>query len=157
MTFISFAIIALVIFASAGTFAYWRGWAYLAVVVLTSFPLAAYFASDPTLLENRTRFGPAAEKRTMQKIILLSAALPFLAAFVVPPLDHRFGWSSVPLWASVAGDLLILLSMWMVYRVFKANSFGAATIETSSDQKVISTGPYGIVRNPMYSCVHSIL
>jgi protein-S-isoprenylcysteine O-methyltransferase Ste14 len=69
----------------------------------------------------------------------------------VPGFDHRFGWSSVPPWLSIAGDLLILLSMSMVYRVFKENSFGSATVEIGKDQKVISTGPYAIVRNPMYS------
>jgi protein-S-isoprenylcysteine O-methyltransferase Ste14 len=75
----------------------------------------------------------------------------WVAVFVLPGLDHRFGWSNVPFWLVIIGDLLILLSMWMCYRVFKENSFGSATIEVQKDQKVISTGPYAIVRNPMYS------
>jgi protein-S-isoprenylcysteine O-methyltransferase Ste14 len=152
MTFASFVFIALAIFLSAGTFAYWQAWGYLAATAVTSIPLAAYFAKDPILLENRTRIGPAAEQRKIQKVILTCAAVPFVAAFVVPALDHRFGWSYVPAWLSVAGDLLIIASMWMVYRVFKENSFGAATVEITSNQKVVSTGPYAIVRNPMYSC-----
>jgi protein-S-isoprenylcysteine O-methyltransferase Ste14 len=49
------------------------------------------------------------------------------------------------------GDLLIIVSMWMVFRVFKENPFGSATVEVADDQKVISTGPYAIVRNPMYA------
>ena len=69
-----------------------------------------------------------------------------------PGLDHRFGWSGVPLWLSIAGNFLIVLSMWLVYRVFKVNSFGSTTVEVTNKQKVISTGPYAIVRNPMYSC-----
>jgi len=71
--------------------------------------------------------------------------------FAVPGLDHRFGWSNVPLWLVIVGDLLILVSMWMVYRVFREYSFGSATVEVGKDQKVIATGPYAIVRNPMYS------
>jgi protein-S-isoprenylcysteine O-methyltransferase Ste14 len=78
-------------------------------------------------------------------------AIPLIAMFIVPGLDHRFGWSSVPLLLIIVGDLLILFSMWMVYRVFKANSFGSATVEVTKDQKVISSGPYAIVRNPMYT------
>jgi len=106
---------------------------------------------NPTLLENRSKYGPAAEKRTIQKIILLCATIPAFATFIIPALDRRFGWSKVPSWLSIAGDLLILVGLWMVFRVFKANSFASATIEIANDQKVISTGPYAIVRNPMYA------
>ena len=76
---------------------------------------------------------------------------PSIATFIVPGLDHRFGWSSMPSWLSIVGDLLIVISLWMVYRVFKENSFGSSTVEIVKDQRVISTGPYAIVRNPMYS------
>jgi protein-S-isoprenylcysteine O-methyltransferase Ste14 len=81
----------------------------------------------------------------------LCAGIPGIATFIVPALDRRFGWSNVPFWLSLIGDLLILVGMWMVYRVFKENSFGSATVEIANDQKVISTGPYAIVRNPMYA------
>ncbi len=147
----SFVLIACALFISAGTIQYWQAWAYLAVGAVSSILLTRYIISDPILLENRTTYGPAAEQRPMQKIIVLCAGLPAIAAFIVPGLDHRFGWSSVPPWLSIIGDLLILLSMWMVYRVFKANSFGSATVEVAKEQRVVTTGPYAIVRNPMYS------
>lgn len=152
LTIVSFLFIALALFLSAGTLSYWQAWIYLAVTAATSIPLARYFANDPVLLENRTRLGPAAEKRTIQKIIMLCAGVPGIAAFIVPALDHRFGWSHVPTWLSLAGNLLVLVSMLMVYRVFKENPFGSATVEVSKNQRVISTGPYAIVRNPMYAC-----
>jgi protein-S-isoprenylcysteine O-methyltransferase Ste14 len=107
--------------------------------------------SDPVLLENRMKYGPAAEKRPLQKIIVVCAGLPAIATFIVPGLDRRFGWSSVPPWLSIVGDLLVVISIWMVYRVFKANSFGSATVDVAKGQSVVDTGPYAIVRNPMYS------
>jgi len=152
LTFASFVLIGVALFLSAGTIYYWQAWVYLGVTAATSGPLALYFTKDPILLENRTRLGPAAETRTIQKIVLWFFAIPGVAAFVVPGLDHRFGWSNVPLWLSMVGNLSILISMVMVYRVFKENSFGSATIEVAENQRVISTGPYAIVRNPMYSC-----
>jgi protein-S-isoprenylcysteine O-methyltransferase Ste14 len=92
-----------------------------------------------------------AEKRAIQKIIVLCAAIPAIATFIVPALDRRSGWSNVPSWLSIVGDLLIIVGMWMVFRVFKENSFGSSTIEIANDQKVISTGPYAIGRHPMYA------
>ncbi len=148
---VSFALIGLALFLVAGTLRYWQAWVYLAVSAISSVPLTLYIVNDPILLENRAKAGPAAEQRLTQKIIVSVVGLAAVAIFIVPGFDHRFAWSSVPPWLSIAGDLLILLSMWMVYRVFKENSFGSATVEIAKDQKVISTGPYAIVRNPMYS------
>lgn len=150
-TVTSSVLIALALFLSAGTIDYWQAWAYLGVSAMSSIPLVLFISKDPILLQNRTKAGPTAEKRTIQKIIVLCAGLPAIAAFVVPGLDRRFGWSNVPSWLSIVGNLLIIVAMSMVIRVFKENSFGSATVEVAKDQRVISTGPYAIVRNPMYA------
>jgi protein-S-isoprenylcysteine O-methyltransferase Ste14 len=143
--------LALMIFLSAGTIHYWQAWVYLGLSAVLGISLVRYIASDPVLLESRTKVGPIAEKRPIQKVIVAFGGIAILAVFIVPGFDHRFGWSSVPAWLAIVGDLLIMLGMWMVYRVFRENSFGSATIEVARDQKVISTGPYATVRNPMYS------
>ncbi len=148
---ITFVLIGFVLFLTAGTFNYWQAWIFLGTFAVSSGLITLYMTRNPTLLENRSRFGPTEEKRTIQKIIVICAGIPAIAMYIVPALDRRFGWSNVPAWLSVAGDLLILAGMWMVSRVFKANSFGSATVEIANDQIVISTGPYAIVRNPMYA------
>jgi protein-S-isoprenylcysteine O-methyltransferase Ste14 len=147
----SFVLIGLALFISAGTINYWQAWVYLGVGAASSMPLTLHILNDPIQLENRTKAGPAAEPRPIQKIIVTCSGIPGIAAFIVPGLDHRFGWSSVPPWLSIVGNILIIVAMWMAYRVFKENSFGSATVEIAQDQQVISTGPYAIVRNPMYS------
>jgi protein-S-isoprenylcysteine O-methyltransferase Ste14 len=148
---ISFVLIGLALFLSAGTINYWQAWAYLGVGASSSVPLTLHIIKDPILLENRTKAGPTAEQRPIQKIIVACSGVPAIAAFIVPGLDYRFGWSSAPSWLSIIGNILIVVAMWMVYRVFKENSHGSATVEITQDQEVISTGPYAIVRNPMYS------
>ena len=74
----------------------------------------------------------------------------FLADFVVPALDHRFGWSTVPAYAAITGDVMMVLGFVIVFVVFRANSFTSGIIEVAEDQRVISTGPYALVRHPMY-------
>jgi protein-S-isoprenylcysteine O-methyltransferase Ste14 len=148
---ISSVLIGFALFLLAGTIKYWQAWIYLAVGAASSVAVTLHIMKDPILLKNRTKAGPTAEQRPIQKIIVAYLAIPGIAAFIVPGLDHRFGWSGVPPWLSIIGDIMIIVAMWMVSLVFKENSYGSATVEVTQDQEVISTGPYAIVRNPMYS------
>ena len=109
---VSTGLIALALFLAARTIDYWRAWVYLAISVATGISLVRHMARDPILRESRARLGLTAEQRPVQKIILMLTAIPLVAAYVVPGLDRRFGWSSVPAWLSIAGDLLIALCGW---------------------------------------------
>jgi len=82
---------------------------------------------------------------------MLGMSIGFIALLVVPALDHRFGWSAVPLRGVVAGDLLVGLGFYLIFLVYRENTFTSATIEVAESQNVISTGPYARVRHPMYA------
>ncbi len=82
---------------------------------------------------------------------MVFAMLGFIAMLVFPVLDHRFGWSPVPASVSVLGDALIALGFLFIFFVFRENSYGASTIQIAKGQTVISTGPYALVRHPMYA------
>jgi protein-S-isoprenylcysteine O-methyltransferase Ste14 len=149
-----FGIVALaaLLFIPAGTLYYWQAWLFMAVFVCTSGAITVYLAiCDPKLLERRMNVGPRAEKEPAQKIIMLFAVLGFVAMLTFPVLDHRFGWSSVPASVSVLGDFLIALAFLFIFFVFRENSFGASTIQIAEGQTVVSTGPYALVRHPMYA------
>lgn len=149
-----FGILALaaLLFIPAWTLAYWQAWLFMAVFVCTSGAITVYLAiHDPKLLERRMNVGPRAEREPAQKIIMVFATLGFIAMLVFPALDYRFGWSPVPASVSVLGDALIALGFLFVFFVFKENSYGASTIQIAEDQTVISTGPYALVRHPMYA------
>ena len=75
----------------------------------------------------------------------------FIALLVVPALDYRFMWSTVPLYTIIAGDILTALGFYIVFLAYRENTFASGIIEVAQDQKVISTGPYAIVRHPMYA------
>jgi protein-S-isoprenylcysteine O-methyltransferase Ste14 len=145
-------IMAALLFLPAWTFDYWQAWLFIAVFFVCSLAITVYLAvNDPKLLERRMKAGPAAEKEPTQKIIMVVAMLSFAAALVVPALDHRFHWSDVPTPVVILGDLLIVLAYVAFYVVFKENTYGAATIQVAEHQTVIATGPYAVVRHPMYS------
>jgi protein-S-isoprenylcysteine O-methyltransferase Ste14 len=153
---LSLAVLALVmgfvLFVTAGTVRYWQGWTYLAVFFASSALLTIFvIRRDPALLERRMSGGPTAEKRTTQKIIMVFTALSFFGLLIVPGLDRRYGWSDVPIFAVLAGDLMLAAGFYCILLVYKENTFASATIEVAADQKVISTGPYAIIRHPMYA------
>jgi protein-S-isoprenylcysteine O-methyltransferase Ste14 len=143
---------AALLFVPAWTLDYWQAWTFLAVYFVASVAITLYLMNnDPELLARRMRGGPTAETATTQKIIMSIASLGFIGLVVVPALDHRFGWSHMPPYAALTGDVLVGLGFLIVFFVFKENSFSSATIELAPGQKVISTGPYALVRHPMYA------
>ena len=150
--FVLTAVMALLILLPAGSLSYWQAWVYLAVFFLVSILITLYLIkNDPALLERRMRGGPTAEVRTSQKIIMLFLSLGFIALVVVPALDHRFGWSQLPSIVPIVGNILVVTGFYLIALVYRENTFSAATIQIAKDQKVISTGPYAIVRHPMYA------
>lgn len=144
--------VAAVLFVAAGTVHYWEAWMYLAVFVgASAFITADLIKRDPELLSRRMRGGPTAEQETTQRVIMIFASLAFAALLVVPALDRRLHWSSVPTVVVLAGDVLVVIGFSFIGRVYRENTFTAATIRVESGQRVISTGPYAIVRHPMYA------
>jgi protein-S-isoprenylcysteine O-methyltransferase Ste14 len=145
-------VMALLLFIPAGTARFWRAWVYLSIFMGGSALTTLYLVSkDPALLERRMSGGPMAEKRRVQRLIMFGASAGFVSLLVVSALDYRFGWSSVPSGAVVTGDALVSIGLWLIFRVYRENTFTSATIEITDNQRVISTGPYAIVRHPMYS------
>ena len=142
----------LLLFPAAGSAGYWQAWLFLVVFIGTSFLITLYLVkNDPALLKRRLSAGPTAEKSKVQKVIMLFTTIGFIGMLVVPALDHRFRWSRVPLYVVIGGDTLTAMGLYVVFLVYKENTFASATIEVARDQRVISTGPYAIVRHPMYA------
>jgi len=145
-------VMGLLLFVPAGTIRYWQAWLYLSIFTGASVLTTVYLMrNDPALLERRLRGRPTAEKRTAQRLIMLCTSIGFIALLVVPALDQRFGWSNVPLGGISAGDILVALGFYLISLVYRENTFTSATIEIAENQKVVSTGPYAIVRHPMYA------
>jgi protein-S-isoprenylcysteine O-methyltransferase Ste14 len=105
------------------------------------------YKHDLKLIERRME---VKEKVPAQKLIMKFIYLIYLAAILLPGLDYRFGWSHVPLWLTVVSQAVVFLGFATTIWVLLVNSFASRTIQVEPGQQVISTGPYSIVRHPMY-------
>jgi protein-S-isoprenylcysteine O-methyltransferase Ste14 len=148
---VGFVVFALLVFLPAGTFAYWRGWTFVAVFAAATLIPSAYLAvTNPEALRRRMQAGPGAEQRPLQKLVIAFAFVTMAAIIVVSVLDFRFAWSTVPAAVSVAGAALVTIGLVIAMLVTIQNGYAAANVTVEAGQQLSSTGWYGLVRHPMY-------
>jgi protein-S-isoprenylcysteine O-methyltransferase Ste14 len=147
---ISLVLLAL-IFLPAGTLHFWQAWTLIGIYAVCGTWLAIYtWKHNRALFELRMRQGPQAEKSPAQRVIVTLLYAGIIGQFVVASLDHRFGWSEMPALVALAGDAIVIAGFFVYAIVMRENSFASGAIELTTGQHVVSTGPYKIVRHPMY-------
>ncbi|HUU76182.1 MAG TPA: isoprenylcysteine carboxylmethyltransferase family protein [Methanoregulaceae archaeon] len=144
-----FVIMGLLLFLPAGSLFFWQGWVYIGILFIPMIFVLFYFLkNDPGLLERRMKMR---EKEHEQKLIIALSMAFFLIGFLIPGFDFRFGWSDVPVALVLAADGIVLLGYGIFFLTLRANSYASRVIEVELGQEIITTGPYAIVRHPMYS------
>jgi protein-S-isoprenylcysteine O-methyltransferase Ste14 len=145
------ATLGVLLFLPAGSWDYWQAWAYLATLFTPmTFVLVYLLRHDPELLERRLK---AKEPVAAQRLAVSLGGVGILGSLLVAGLDQRFGWSHVPVAVVVAALVVVLLGYGLFFLVLRENSYAARVVEVAEGQRVISTGPYGVVRHPMYVAV----
>ena len=144
-------VLGLLFFVTAGTVRYWHAWIFIAILFIPMFFVLLYLLKyDPALLERRMR---TREKERQQKLLIKFSTFTTVTAYVIPGLDYRFKWSTVPSTLVVIADIVIFAAYIFFFLVLRENSYAGRVVEVERDQKVISTGPYAFVRHPMYVSV----
>lgn len=143
-----FVFLGLFLFLPAGTWKFWQAWMWLVMMVTLMLVTLRYLLkNDPALLARRMRMR---ERVGAQQKIIGVSFIFLLASFIVPGLDQRYGWSQMPAWVAILADTIVAIGYLMVLWVFKTNTYTSRIVEVEAGQKVISSGPYAIVRHPMY-------
>lgn len=147
---LGFVVVGALLFLPAGTVVYWQGWVFLATLILSAGAPNLYLVlTDRAAFERRLQAGR--ENRPAQQAAIALLMGSFAGLLVVSALDVRFGWSSMPGGVSVIGDGLFAVGIVLAVLVVVQNSYAAGNITVEEEQRVVSTGPYGVVRHPMYS------
>jgi protein-S-isoprenylcysteine O-methyltransferase Ste14 len=143
-----FILLLAVLLLSAGTVAYWEAWVYMTVLfVPMTLALVFLLKADPELLERRMR---TKEKSPEQSFIVKLGSVCYGVAFLLPGFDRRFEWSRASVAAVVTADVLVLLGYGLCLLVLRENRYASRIVEVEEGQRVVTTGPYAIVRHPMY-------
>ena len=145
------------LFGAAGTVRWPAAWAYLILFITGAFWLTLWLARrDPALLAERLKSPVQKGQPFWDKFFILFMMIAWCAWLVLMGLDAvRFRWSVMPVWLQCVGAALIVLSFWMFGRVFRENPFLTAVvrIQTERGHRVVSTGPYTMVRHPLYAAM----
>ena len=142
-------LVGLLIFIPAGTIFYLNGWIFMGVLFVPMFVAGIVMMFvNPALLEKRLN---AKEKQKDQDLVVKLCGLMFVVGFVVAGLNYRFRWYLLPMWVTMVGAVLFLLSYLVYAEVLRENTYLSRTIEVQEGQRVVDTGLYGIVRHPMYA------
>jgi protein-S-isoprenylcysteine O-methyltransferase Ste14 len=145
---LAIVVLGLVFFLPAGTIRYWEAWVYLGILFIPIlFVFIFLFKNNPELLERRMR---TQETEKPQKLIIKISIFAFFLTFIIPGLDHRFNWSTVPVAVVIIADIIVIAGYLIFFLVIKENAYASRIIEVEEDQKVISTGLYAVIRHPMY-------
>lgn len=153
-TIVWFGVLGAIIFAAAGTIDYAGGWLYLGEMIIISVVSGFYTARvDPGLLRERLKppiqkDQPLADKLVVIPILLLLfGGMGFMAADAA-----RWHWSIMPAIVQYAGCVALLASIAFMYWTMRTNTFAAPVVKIQKErgQTVITTGPYAIVRHPLY-------
>ncbi len=140
-----------ILFLPAGTLNYWQAWVFIAVfTVATIVPTIYLYRTNPAALQRRMHAGPRAETRPAQKIIITVAFVAVFVLIAFSGLDHRMGWSTVPVWVCLLGDVLVAAGLGIAMLVIAQNGYAASTVTVETGQQVVSGGVYKFIRHPMY-------
>jgi protein-S-isoprenylcysteine O-methyltransferase Ste14 len=145
-----FAVTSAILFGSAGTIRWPAGWVFVIEFHGASLMVGLWLAKhSPRLLEKRLGGIVQKSQPLWDRIVLVIALLLFLGWLAAMGRWH----GSLPWVLQSAGVLLILACFLLVQRTFRENAFTAPVVKIQEAQQVVSTGPYSVVRHPMYAGV----
>ncbi len=150
-----FVVFAALLFGTAGTLQWRAGWVFMALFFIFALVLSGMLIRhDPALLEERLSGLFQKDQPRWDKVLIPIVATAFIGWMALMGLDAvRYRWSAMSAWLQVIGAAGLLVSMYITYATCWENPYLAAVVKIQTDrgQQVVSTGPYSVVRHPLYA------
>jgi protein-S-isoprenylcysteine O-methyltransferase Ste14 len=155
-TSVYLVVLALLLFVPAGTLAWPQAWIYLALTATAGLGSGLRLARhDPDLVNERLKPIIQRDQKSWDRPLIGVFLVLYIAWVVLIALDaKRFHWSGpMPVPLQVLGAILLCITFYAMWLVMRENSFAAAVVKVQKERghKVVSTGPYALVRHPMYA------
>jgi len=148
-------VMAVLVFVPAGEWDWPAGWIYLIAMTASAVAITLWLLRrDPALLAERLKFPVRREQKGWDRLLTALILIVFIAWTALAGIDaERLYWSEMPLILQALGLALIIACMVIAWLTFRENTFAAPVvrIQTERNQTAITTGPYGLVRHPMYA------
>lgn len=141
----------------AGTWQWWEAWVLIGLWTLYGLVMTMYLLrNDPTLLSERLKLVPLhKEQKAWDKALMLLFFIAGIGLYLLPGFDViRYEWSDpLPLWIRVIAMLIHIPCLVLLGWIMHENTYlsQVVKIDKERDHKVITTGPYAVVRHPMYT------
>ena len=153
-TVVWFGFMGAIIVVAAGTIDYAGGWLYLGEMVAISVVSGLHMVRvDPGLLKERLKLPVQKDQPLADKLVLIPVLLLMFGGMGFMAADAaRWHWSIMPPSVQWSGCGLLLAAILFMYWTMRTNSFAAPVVKIQKErgQVVITTGPYAIVRHPLY-------
>ena len=142
-------IVGTLLFVPANSFNYPNAWLFMGLLFIPMFIVGIILMlKNPKLLERRLN---AKEKENKQKQVVLVSGLMFAIGFILAGLNYRYEWTKLPNVVVIISSILFIISYAMYGEVLRENAYLFRTIKVEENQKLVSSGLYGVVRHPMYT------
>ncbi len=147
----------------AGTWQWWEAWVLVAMWAVFGVFMTQYLLQhDPALLAERMKLVPLhKEQKAWDKVLMLLFFITAIGLYLIPGFDVvRYEWSEpLPVWMKILAMLVHIPCFLFLGWVMSENTFLSQVVKIDKDRghRVVTTGPYALVRHPMYTVVIVLL
>lgn len=147
----------------AGTWGWWEAWVIVGLWAIYGIALTIYLLRhDPALLAERLKLVPLhKEQKVWDKVIMSVFFVAGIGLYIIPGFDViRYEWSEpLPVWIRVMAMLVHLPCFYFLAWIMRENTYLSQVVKIDKERghRVVSTGPYALVRHPMYTVVIVLL
>lgn len=147
----------------AGTVNWWEAWVVIGLWTVYGLVMTVYLSRyDPVLLAERLKLLPIQkDQKVWDKLMMSLFTVAGIALYIVPGFDViRYEWSApLPVWMVIIAMVIHLPCFWFLWWVMRENTYLSQVVKIDDERghKVITTGPYALVRHPMYIAVIVLL